>query len=72
MRVALYARYSSDLQNQRSAEDQFAAVRTIIQARGWTEVACFADRGISGANLANRPGVQSLLREAERLSLIHI
>ena len=66
MRVALYARYSSDLQNQRSAEDQFAAVRTIIQARGWIEVACFADRGISGANLANRPGVQSLLQEAER------
>lgn len=43
MRVALYARYSSDLQNQRSAEDQFAAIRSVIQARGWSEVACFAD-----------------------------
>jgi site-specific DNA recombinase len=66
MRVALYARYSSDLQNERSAEDQFGALRAVIQARGWQEVAAFADRGISGANLTNRPGVQTLLREAER------
>jgi site-specific DNA recombinase len=66
MRVALYARYSSDLQNQRSAEDQFAALRSVVQARGWSEVAAFSDLGISGANLNNRPGVQTLLREAER------
>jgi site-specific DNA recombinase len=66
MRVALYARYSSDLQNQRSAEDQFAALRAVVQARGWLEVAAFSDLGISGANLNNRPGVQTLLREAER------
>ncbi|WP_374453579.1 recombinase family protein [Phenylobacterium sp.] len=66
MRVALYARYSSDLQNERSAEDQFGALRAVAQARGWLEVAAFADRGISGAALANRPGVQTLLQEAER------
>ncbi len=66
MRVALYARYSSDLQNERSAEDQFGALRAIVQARGWQEVAAFADRGISGAALGNRPGVQTLLQDAER------
>ena len=66
MRVALYARYSSDLQNQRSAEDQFAALRLVVQARGWQEVAAFSDLGISGSNLTNRPGVQTLLREAAR------
>ena len=65
MRVALYARYSSDLQNERSAEDQFGALRSVAAARGWREVAAFADRGISGAALANRAGVQTLLREAE-------
>jgi site-specific DNA recombinase len=65
MRVALYARYSSDLQNERSAEDQFGALRAVIQARCWQEVAAFADRGIS-ANLTNRLGVQTLLREAAR------
>ena len=66
MRVALYARYSSDLQNERSAEDQFGALRAVAQARGWQEVAAFADRGISGASLVNRPGVQTLLQEAGR------
>jgi site-specific DNA recombinase len=65
MRVALYARYSSDLQNERSAEDQLGALRAVAQARGYLEVATFADRGISGAALGNRPGVQTLLREAE-------
>lgn len=65
MRVALYARYSSDLQNERSAEDQFGALRAVAQARGWREVAAFADRGISGATLANRAGVQTLLRAAD-------
>ena len=65
IRVALYARYSSDMQNERSAEDQFAALRVVAAARGWREVAAFADRGISGAALANRPSVQTLLRNAE-------
>jgi len=58
-------RYSSDLQNERSAEDQFGALRGVAAARGWQEVAAFADRGISGAALANRPGVQTLLCDAE-------
>jgi len=64
MRVALYARYSSDLQNERSAEDQLAALRIIVAARGWREAAAFVDRGISGSALANRPGVQTLMLEA--------
>jgi DNA invertase Pin-like site-specific DNA recombinase len=64
MRVALYARYSSDLQNERSADDQLAALRTACAARGWTVAAEFADRGISGAAVATRPGVQALMRAA--------
>ncbi|WP_407059711.1 recombinase family protein [Brevundimonas bacteroides] len=66
MRVALYARYSSDQQNARSAEDQLQALRLLVQARGWSVVEEFSDLGISGANLSNRPGVQQLLRGAER------
>jgi site-specific DNA recombinase len=66
MRVALYARFSSDLQNERSAEDQLAALRAVVRARGWREVAAFADRAISGAALANRPGILTLLSEANR------
>lgn len=69
-RVALYARYSSDLQNERSAEDQFGAPRVVIAARGWREVAAFADRGISAAALANRPGVQTLQAEQYQFDLV--
>ena len=66
MRVALYARYSSDQQNARSAEDQLQALRILVQARGWQVVEEFADLGISGATLSNRPGIQQLMRAAER------
>lgn len=66
MRVALYARYSSDQQNARSAEDQLQALRLLVQARGWSVAEEFADLGISGATLSNRHGVQQLLRAAER------
>ncbi len=64
MRVALYARYSSDLQNERSAEDQFAALRRAAAGRGLQVVAEFDDRGVSGAAVATRPGVQALMRAA--------
>lgn len=64
-RVALYARYSSDLQNERSAEDQLAALRERATARGWEVVKEYADRGISGASLVTRPAVQALLEHAK-------
>lgn len=64
-RAALYARYSSDLQNERSAEDQLAALRIVAAARGLVVVEEFADRGISGSALANRPAARALLRLAE-------
>jgi site-specific DNA recombinase len=64
VRVALYARYSSDLQNQRSAADQLAALQRVVDQRGWTTAAVFADEGISGATLGNRPGILALLAGA--------
>ncbi len=63
-RVAFYARFSSDLQNERSADDQIAMLRQIAAVRGLTEVGCYADRGISGASMVNRPGIQALMRDA--------
>jgi DNA invertase Pin-like site-specific DNA recombinase len=60
-RVALYARFSDDKQNPRSADDQLEALRIIVRARGLEEVAAFADEAISGASLSNRSGVQQLL-----------
>lgn len=66
MRLALYTRKSSDLQNDRSTADQLAARRIVAAARGATEVTVFTDDGISGANLSNRPGIQALLADVER------
>lgn len=64
MRVALYARYSSDRQNERSIEDQLAVCRRHAEARGWTVAITFSDAAISGAAMANRPGLQRLLATA--------
>ena len=66
MRVALYARYSSDLQNAASIQDQLAACRVFVDRIDAQIVATFQDAAISGASLANRPGLQTLMRDAER------
>lgn len=61
MRAALYARYSSDRQNERSIEDQLELARRMAQSRGWSVEAEFCDAAISGAAMANRPGLNAML-----------
>jgi site-specific DNA recombinase len=48
MRVAIYARFSSDLQDVRSIVDQAAAARDYADRQGWRVVAEFSDTAISG------------------------
>ncbi len=64
MRAALYARFSDDKQNARSADDQLAACRVHAAARGWTVVAEFKDEAISGWLMVNRPGINAMLEAA--------
>ena len=64
MRVAVYARYSSDLQDSRSIDDQLALARDHACRQGWQVVAEFTDAAISGASIHNRPGLQSLMEYA--------
>ena len=66
MRVALYARFSSDQQNARSADDQLDHLRSVVKAKGWTEVIAYKDEAISGANLMTRPGLMTLMAEANK------
>lgn len=68
MRVAVYARYSSDLQRETSIDDQVAVARAYAQKQSWTVLDdhIYSDAGISGAALAGRPGVQALLQAASR------
>src|SRR5262245_22158931 len=65
MRVAIYARYSSELQDARSIDDQIALARLRAGREGWKVVAVFADRAISGASIANRPALRELMQAAE-------
>lgn len=62
-RVAIYARYSSDLQNARSIDDQVQVCKDRAKREGWTVQNCYTDHAISGADM-HRPGLQSLLRDA--------
>ncbi len=62
-RVALYARYSSDLQSDHSIEDQVRLCREFTEKNGWQVTECYSDAGLSGASLM-RPGIQALIRDA--------
>jgi DNA invertase Pin-like site-specific DNA recombinase len=60
VRVALYARFSSDLQNKSSIDDQLHLCRARAERNGWTIVATFSDAAISGSTIL-RPGYQAML-----------
>jgi site-specific DNA recombinase len=59
-RVALYARYSTDMQNPKSVDDQFRECRKYADKQGWSVVAEFSDSGLSGS-LRDRPGYNDLV-----------
>lgn len=64
-RCAIYARYSSDRQNERSIEDQIGRCRTFADLQGWTIVQVYEDAAISGFTMANRPGFLAAIAAAE-------
>ncbi len=63
-RAAIYARYSSDLQNPRSIEDQQALCRRWCEREGYGVVATFSDAALSGASIHGRAGLKSLIAGA--------
>jgi site-specific DNA recombinase len=63
MKVAIYARYSSDNQRDASIADQLRICREFAAREGWTVVQEFTDHAISGATLL-RSGFQALMRDA--------
>ena len=62
-RVAIYARYSSDLQSDSSIEDQVRLCNELAQSKAWDVVERYTDAGLSGASLM-RPGIQELIADA--------
>ncbi|MDH2341530.1 recombinase family protein [Bradyrhizobium sp. SSUT77] len=63
-RVAIYSRYSSDLQNDRSIEDQIAVCEKFAARQGWSVEGNFYDRAASGASLFGRPQFAKMVSEA--------
>ncbi len=63
MKVAIYARYSSDNQRDASIADQLRICREFALRQAWTVVQEFTDHAISGATLL-RSGFQALMRDA--------
>jgi site-specific DNA recombinase len=63
-RVAIYSRYSSDLQKDRSIEDQIAVCEKFAAKNGWSVAGSFVDRAASGASLFGRPQFAKMVAEA--------
>lgn len=64
MTSAIYARYSSDLQSERSIDDQFDLARTYAAREGLAVAVTYEDRAMSGASMQQRAGLQQLMRDA--------
>ncbi|MGV1833075.1 recombinase family protein [Agrobacterium vitis] len=65
MKVAIYARYSSDNQRDASIADQLRLCRLHAEKQGWQIIEEYTDHAVSGASLL-RPGIQALISDAMR------
>ncbi len=63
-RVACYARYSSEMQNQSSIEQQLMLCNEKAMSEGWDIYNCYTDAAISGSSMMLRHGIQNLLQDA--------
>ena len=64
MRAAIYARYSTDLQNASSIDDQLRLCQRLAKEKGLQVSETYFDRGMSGASQL-RPSYQQLLNDAD-------
>jgi site-specific DNA recombinase len=65
MRAAIYARFSTELQQEASIDDQVRNARALIEGRGWQVGEIYADRARSGATTL-RSGYQKMLTDSRR------
>ncbi len=64
-KAAIYARFSSELSNEKSAEDQARVCRELAERQGWEVVEVYSDLAISGTT-NRRPGLNALLADAKQ------
>jgi site-specific DNA recombinase len=67
-RAAIYARFSTELQDERSIEDQVTLCRKYAEREGLDVVATFDDRARSGGSILGRDGLLALMDKAREHS----
>jgi DNA invertase Pin-like site-specific DNA recombinase len=65
MRAVVYARFSSDLQQDTSLDDQVSICKERIASEGWHLHQVYRDRAMTGTT-SLRPGYQALLEDARQ------
>ena len=66
MKTVIYARYSSERQNEQSIEGQLRECYAYAKAHGLTVVKEYIDRAISGKAAENREAFQQMISDSDR------
>ena len=66
LRAAIYARFSTDLQNEKSAEDQIDLCTQFAARNDYTVTGIFQDRAKSGASIHGRADLKELLEQCAK------
>jgi site-specific DNA recombinase len=67
-RATIYARFSTDLQNERSIEDQLSLCQSYAEREGLNVVSTYEDRARSGGSVMGREGLLQMLDQARERS----
>ena len=67
-KAVIYARFSTDLQNERSIEDQVTLCRDYTSREGMNVVEVYEDKARSGGSVMGRDGLLRLLDQAREQS----
>jgi site-specific DNA recombinase len=65
VRSVIYARFSTDLQNERSIDDQIALCRDYARREGLEVISTYEDRARSGGSILGRDGLLKLIDDAK-------
>ena len=70
MNAVIYARYSSDKQNEQSIDGQLRYCREYAERMGYAVVGEYVDRAMSGTK-DNRPEFQRMISDASKKVPVH-
>jgi site-specific DNA recombinase len=65
-RAVIYARYSTDMQNEKSVDDQIAYCTKFAEREGVKIVGTYCDKGKSGASMFERDGLLRMMQDSKK------